>query len=313
MRLPFIAGINDHDRRLESVLRRLLPNQSLGALHKALRQGDIRLNGLKASSDSRVSTGDEIAVWEALIPTVDSPKSTVVPSAELPPEWILFEGIDFLVINKPSGLLVHRGEERDPNPQKQPLDNLVRSWLAQSASNSLSFRPGPLHRLDRQTSGLVVFSKTLVGARSFSLALAERMVKKTYLTVVSGLLNGSRDITAPLIRDESARMTRTIPSAESKAEEAHSLFVPLAQAKGMTLVEVDLGTGRTHQIRAHAKALGLSLAGDQKYGGGSRPPGLDVDWLLHAWKLNCELMPSLEAPLPPFRAQWVEKTFKIHL
>jgi len=281
----------------------MCPHQPLGSLHRALRKGDIRLNGAKTAPETRVQQGDTVAIWEALL----EPAPKTSPGIQgIPPEWILFEGKDLVAVNKPSGLLVHRGDGSGPSDQGL-LDERVRAWLAPTASTSLGFRPGPLHRLDRETSGIVVFSRTLTGARTFSAALASQQVKKTYLAVLRGDLPGPREVTDSLTRDQRSKTS----SLSDAGEKAVSRFRPLAHAGTMTLVEVDLGTGRTHQIRVHAQSLGVPLAGDKKYGGGPTPLGMDVPWLLHAWKLASPLLPPLVAPLPVNRAAWIEKTFKI--
>jgi 23S rRNA pseudouridine955/2504/2580 synthase len=310
MKVEFQAGSDDDGRRFESVLRKLLPHQPLASLHKALRQGDVRLNGAKAAADARVRALDKIAVWDGLLnaPSPAAAAGAETPSVSaLPSGWIVYEGTDLLVVDKPSGLLVHRGEGH--RKADAPLDERVRVWLAPSTAPSLSFRPGPLHRLDRETSGLVVFSKTLLGARSFSEALAHRLVTKVYLAVLRGHLDGPREVSDALSRDSATGTS----SVDAEGEAALTRFRPLAQASGLTLAEVDLGSGRTHQIRVHAQSLGLPLAGDTKYGGGPTPPGLDVPWLLHAWRLACDLLPPLTAALPAPRAAWVEKQFKIPL
>lgn len=300
MRIDFTAGTDDHDRRLESVLRRLLPHQSLGALHKALRKGDIRLNGAKAAPEARVAAGDTVAVWDALT----APPTAVRSADPIPRDWVLFDGEDLAAVNKPSGLLVHSGE--GPSGGLAPLDERVRAWLAPMSRANLSFRPGPLHRLDRETSGIVVFSKTLVGARTFSQAVADRRVTKTYLAVLTGDLRETIETRVALTRDEERRTT----VVDTEGADAATAFLPLAWAPGLTLAEVDLGTGRTHQIRVHAQSAGHPLAGDAKYGGGPTPAGLGVPWLLHAWKLRCALLPDLRAAFSEETASWLKKMFK---
>jgi len=283
VKVPFTAGDDDAGRRLETVARRLLPALTLSAVHKALRGGDIRLNGAKTSADARVASGDVISVWDALVG--DAPPAPPSPAVPLPPEWVLHIADDLVVLNKPSGLATHRGSARE-----DALDERVRAWLPASG---LAFRPGPLHRLDRETSGVIVFSRTLEGARSFSQALREHAVSKTYLAVLSGVLPHRHRSSAPI-----------------EGRDADTLFVPLAWTDSLTLARVELGTGRTHQIRVHAQQAGHPLAGDRKYGGGPTPAGLDAPFLLHAWKLECSLLPPLTAPLPTVRADWLEKKFK---
>jgi 23S rRNA-/tRNA-specific pseudouridylate synthase len=139
--------------------------------------------------------------------------------------------------------------------------------------------------------------------------MIHRKITKTYLAVLSGFLDSPREVHDRLIRDGQKMMSRT----SDEGVEAVSRFVPLAWIQGLTLAEVELGTGRTHQIRVHAQSLGHSLAGDRKYGGGAPPDELDRPWLLHAWKLSCDLFPAVTAPLEPRSALWVKKKFKFVL
>jgi 23S rRNA pseudouridine955/2504/2580 synthase len=217
-----------------------------------------------------------------------------------------------LVLNKPPGLLVHGPES---------LDIQVQAYLAGKLPPSLSFKPGPLHRLDKPTSGIVVFSETLEGARRFSALLQERRIGKRYLALVDGSLEEEATWEDILVRDRELRKSfidatadagisaaagDRIPAAKATAKDAakhaRTRVYPLARAAGYTLVMLEIDTGRTHQIRAQAAAHGHPLAGDRKYGGSPQQGG----FLLHAGVL--ELPPNgdggpalpqrLEAPLP---------------
>jgi 23S rRNA pseudouridine955/2504/2580 synthase len=181
-------------------------------------------------------------------------------------------------VNKPPGIAVH-GEGS--------LESQVRSYLAGRLPPSLSFRPGPLHRLDKPTSGLVVFSTSLEGARYFSALIREGGVKKRYLALVDGIIGEPEIWEDLLLRDGPGRKTLVVPCSGPETREARTRVFPLAASGAHTLILAEIDTGRTHQIRAQAGAHGHPLSGDGKYGGSPCRDGL----LLHAH--------SLEFPLPP--------------
>jgi 23S rRNA pseudouridine955/2504/2580 synthase len=179
----------------------------------------------------------------------------------------------------------------------------VRAYLADKLNPSLSFRPGPLHRLDKPTSGIVVFSKTLEGARAFSALIRNGRIKKQYLAVVEGLVKGPELWEDLLVRDQGARKTFIAGGREAgagpgdsktpgAAKPARTRIQPLALSAGtpkanggegkFSLILAEIDTGRTHQIRSQTAAHGFPLAGDKKYGGAYRSGG----FLLHAWKLD---------------------------
>jgi 23S rRNA pseudouridine955/2504/2580 synthase len=172
---------------------------------------------------------------------------------------------------------------------------------------SLSFTPGPLHRLDRNTSGLLVFGKTLVGAREFSRLLREGRIIKIYWAILEGVLEGEETWEDALVREN--RITRIAGEGEGGAG-ALCRIRPLAVRGGRTLGEIRLDTGRTHQIRAQAAGRGHPLAGDSKYG--AREGG---GYFLHARQLEIPpgpLLPQglkLQAPAPESGALGVTRDF----
>jgi 23S rRNA pseudouridine955/2504/2580 synthase len=181
---------------------------------------------------------------------------------------------------------------------------LVRAYLAESLAPSLSFRPGPLHRLDRPSSGIIVFSTSLEGARAFSTLIRERRLKKSYLALVEGRVAKAEVWRDALVRDRNVQKTYARKAAGSKT--ALTRVQPLAVTAGRgdaayTLLLAEIETGRTHQIRAQAAARGHPLAGDIKYGGHvlNGAEGLRGGFFLHAWKLELRETPSGTPASPP--------------
>jgi 23S rRNA pseudouridine955/2504/2580 synthase len=213
------------------------------------------------------------------------------------PFTILWEGAGLLVLNKPVGLAVHG---------PAGLETQVQAYLAPKLPPSLSFKPGPLHRLDTPTSGLIVFSTGLAGARSFSALLRSRSIRKTYLALLDGWLDRDEIWEDALVRDREKGKSFPADPGDDDAQEARTRVYPLAQSPEPvphTLARLEIDTGRTHQIRAQAAAHGHPLTGDRKYGGSEQRNG----FLLHAWTLElpeqaAQSLPGmtrrLTAPLP---------------
>jgi 23S rRNA pseudouridine955/2504/2580 synthase len=330
MPLVLTAAVDDNGRRLDRVLRKALPDLPLSALHRLLRKGRVLLDGKPSGAAVRVRAGQVIeipanchrtkgsrspdnrdfcaAANGAKIHKCDrlpnsgtefSPAGPVsaVPQP-LPP--VLFEGEGLLILNKPSGLLVHgRGS----------LEECVRLYLKPRLPPSLSFKPGPLHRLDRPTSGIIVFSTSLEGARRFSALMREGKLRKEYLAITDGIIDHQgRWITwvDELIRDREAKKTLTPGPGGENSREALTRVRPLAQAGGRTLILAEIESGRTHQIRAQAAAHGHPLAGDRKYGGSPLMGG----FFLHARALEFPGLPRRhEAPLPEAFSQKIRELF----
>jgi 23S rRNA pseudouridine955/2504/2580 synthase len=299
------TGANDQGRRLDRILRKALPNLPLSLIHRLLREGRVLVDGKPQGGNFRLSAGQRIS-----LPVEGVSLATVAPTHLSELSGIIWEGPDLLVLNKAAGLEVHGAKS---------LDALVQAYLGPKLDPSLSFKPGPLHRLDKPTSGIVVFSASLEGARRFSALLRGGAVRKQYLAVVEGLITEPGLWEDALLRDTARRAS--LVAAEGKS--ARTGYTPLAQWRpaagagadatgaggggtafsgtdvgagaagpaagaakgGYTLLLLEPATGRNHQIRVQAAAHGHPLAGDAKYGG--RPPAWGrPGFLLHAWKLS---------------------------
>lgn len=249
---------NDSGRRLDRIVRRFLPAVPLSALYKYIRKGLIRLDDKKCSADSEAFAGMRISIAEFLLSdaktgednfSIEGEVQTVVPV-------IICETKDLIVFNKPSGIPVH-GEGG--------LDRIIKQ--SSDAAGSLSFRSGPLHRLDRDTSGLLVFSRTLAGAQWFSSHIADHSIRKTYIGIVCGVMK------------EDAVWHSITADGKEMITEASPIF---SRNGGYSLVQYRILTGRKHQIRIQSAEAGYPLYGDSSYG--KKLQGQTFS--LHAWELK---------------------------
>ena len=314
----FYAGKDDNDRRLDKVIRIFLPSQPLSSIYKLLRKGLIKLNDKKATPDYRIKTGDKISIADFIFEsssenTVNSGKNqnkTVTQNLQLPP--VVFENQHIIIFNKPQNLSVHGDNS---------LEEIYSVFYKNNNSqNSLSFKPGPLHRIDRMTSGLVAFSKSLEGARWFSDAIKNHSLHKKYYALLEGKVLQEEEwidyIKAP---EDNQKTFHTVEIAATQKDEefkkAISFIKPICSGnfknKELTLVQVEIKTGRQHQIRAQSSFHGHPLFGDTAYGGEEND---SKAFFLHAAELilpkdnPLELPTTIKADLPKSFLNFLVKT-----
>jgi 23S rRNA pseudouridine955/2504/2580 synthase len=277
------AQENDAGRRLDRILRKHFPAFPLSFINRLLREKKVRVNGKAQNGAYRVMPGDTITVpGSKALSLGQSRGESAARSPQSGPEglhgkWrIVYEDDDLLVADKPKGLLTHGLLTHGKDNGQESLASRVSAYLAGRIPASLSFRPGPLHRLDRNTSGLVVFGKSLKGARFFTEATQRGLVKKYYLALVSGIVEKEEVWEDYLFRDKKNKKTRAASGdayPDNPAKKAVTRIRPLEAGDGETLVEVEISSGKTHQIRAQCALHGHPLCGDQKYGGVPRQGG----------------------------------------
>jgi RluA family pseudouridine synthase len=241
---------------------------------RAIRQGSVRLDAKAARRpDVRVSSGQELYVpWEDPLETPH-----VRSYGEIPVVW---EDDSVCFVNKPAGLLVQ--------PEREGGDSVItRIWDKYREKREKGFSPAAVHRLDRNTTGILVVALTGGALRDLEQLFKERVMSKSYVAVVVGGTPDRGEIRAPLLKDaEENRVT-----VHRDGKKAHTKYRTIAGGKDLSLVEIDLLTGRTHQARVHMAYEGFPILGDQKYGdrdanavwwraGPVRRP------LLHAWSLE---------------------------
>ena len=284
------AGDDDNGRRLDKIIRRYLNEDSLSRLYSALRKGLIKVDGKKQAPDFRVSAGSDIAIAGILVSKSEPQKErTDSGHRTIDESIVLFRNDDLLVLNKPYDISVQKARADDIS-----LANMVSEDFnaRHKDSGSLSFRCGPLHRLDRKTTGIIVFSQSLKGAQFFTNALQSHTVRKMYLALLEGRLESTQTWENRIQKDTSSgqfyRVTASVqPSGKAAETNACSIAPPLAcgtyRGRPVTLAQVEIKTGKKHQIRAQAAAHNHPLLGDTAYGGMAISEA--QDFYLHAHRL----------------------------
>jgi len=255
----------DADRRADKFLFEHCPTLPKSAIYKAFRNKKIKRNGKKCSFDEILNVGDELLIFlpEEAFSAKEKPKFS---NQNLPEIHPVFRGNEYLIVEKPCGLAV----QSDHN-KKACLTDAVCHWAAENNLSSFSaFQPSPCHRLDTNTTGLVVFALTPAAARAFAEGQAAHLVHKEYLCVVCGRPPKTADtVTSWWQKDEKTNKAVIRPERFTDSKEIITSYRILQEKDGLSLLSVTLGTGRSHQIRAQMAALGCPILGDAKYGNAS--------------------------------------------
>jgi len=242
-------------KRLDTFLRAQFPAMSRGAIQRLIEQGDIRVEGNPVKPTHHPRAGEKIEIhWPAAKPATAQPQ-------ELPLD-ILFEDADLLVLNKPPGMVVHPSAGHE---ESTLVNALLHHCAGQLSGIGGVARPGIVHRLDKETSGCLVVAKNDPTHLTLSAQFACREVEKVYHAIVCGTVSPEKgDIRASIARHPTHRKRMAV--TDGSGREAWTSYRVLERLRDATLVEADLHTGRTHQVRVHFKHLGFPIVGDATYG-----------------------------------------------
>lgn len=288
---------NDAERRLDRFLRKFLPNASLGAIYKIIRK-DVKVNGRRQNESYVLKPGDTLALYindeelkrlsgvtnlEALngngegeygtSHAVARNKNSGKPKRTFD---IVYEDENILIAGKPFGLLTHG----DSSEKRNHLANQVKDYLIANGEynprEERVFSPAPANRLDRNTTGLVLFGKTAEALKALNEMIREDMIDKYYMTIVHGAVESELHLEGELRKDSSQNKAAIFELGSGRGKEIRTTVYPVRFiGRGLsgavaTEVEVLLETGRTHQIRAHLAAAGHPVIGDTKYAGNNK-------------------------------------------
>ncbi len=238
-------------QRIDNFLARYLKGVPKSHIYRILRRGEVRVNSGRIRAQYKVRAGDTVRIPPVRI---SESKPGHVPGLNLE-QHIVFENPRLLVINKPPGIAVHGGSG---------LSYGLIEALRAERSTAPYLELG--HRLDRETSGCLVLAKRRSFLRAFHEQLQQGQVKKLYLALVDGQWQGGKRTVDVALRKNQLRGGERMVNVDPEGKQAISIFRPVSVYQDASLVEVDLKTGRTHQIRVHGQHIGHPLAGDEKYG-----------------------------------------------
>lgn len=269
---------------------------------RLLEEGNILVNGKKVKPSYAVKEEDKITINKP------QPKETLLKEEDIPIE-IVYEDNDMLVVNKPKGLVVHPG---NGNPDGTLVNAILHHCKDTLSGIGGEIRPGIVHRLDKETSGLLMIAKNDKTHIALSEQIASRQVKKTYIALVRGIVKENEaTINMPIGRSTKDRKKMAV---QKNGKEAITHFKVLKRYQGYTLLEVKIDTGRTHQIRVHLSEIGYPVVGDSVYSNGKNPFGIEGQ-ALHAASLEFKHPATgnimhLEAKLPDYFEKTLEELEK---
>jgi 23S rRNA pseudouridine1911/1915/1917 synthase len=274
------------------------PDRSRSEWQRLIGLEAVLLNGVRSKPSERVATGDRVRIVAVSRPAAPPPEDAV-------PFEVVFEDPAMIVVNKPAGVVVHPA----PGNERGTLVNGLLARFPELRSGEDDLRPGIVHRLDKDTSGLLVIGRTLNAVANLQRQMQSRSTEKRYLLLVRGGIDEDEGlIDRPIGRDPRNRQRMAV-RPEGRAAQTH--FWVRERLSGWTLVEALLQTGRTHQLRVHFASIGHPVAGDTTYGPGAALTGLRRQFLhSHLLRLRSphdDQEHTFTADLPPELTQVLQR------
>ena len=256
--VTLIVKKEESGQTLEKYVRKILSNAPVSFIYKLFRKKDVKINGHWQDLKYIINEGEEVKIFVTDQQLEEFKTQKQSKALQDISNWIIYEDENVLLINKPRGVLVQKGNSND-----DALDEMVLSYLKYDSNSLQAYKPAPAHRLDRNTAGIVVFGKNIQTLRTLADALNDKkQIFKRYLTLVKGEVDKDGEINVPL--EKNAKNGRVYVNGNGKP--SLTKYKVVKKLNGYTLLEVELLTGRTHQIRVHMAYINHPVVGDSKYG-----------------------------------------------
>jgi 23S rRNA pseudouridine955/2504/2580 synthase len=285
-----IVDKNESEQRLDRFLKKYLAEAPQGFVYKMIRKKNIKVNDAKAQPETTIYEGDRIQLYlseetiDKFIAIKGEIKSKLVPN-------IIYEDDNIILINKPVGILSH-------GASKEFEENIVDSMISYLIEKGdfiprvqKTFTPSICNRLDRNTSGIIIGAKNYQSLKAINEAIKEGKVRRFYKTIVKGNIRKEFTAEGYLSKDEDKNKVAVHEDDYEGSKKITTVIKPLKNKNGYSLLEIELITGRTHQIRGHLSSLGYPVIGDRKYGDReinrkfNKEYSLDNQWL-HGYKVE---------------------------
>ena len=269
----FIIQKNEENQRFDKYLKKLLPNATTSFLYKMMRKKNIVINKKKVEGNEKLKAGDVVSIFlsdetfekfhvnlEELKKEYDLLKSLTLKGLK-----VVYEDEEMIVADKPYNMLSQKASDKDLSANEYLLGYMINKGDL-SFEEYQTFRPSVVNRLDRNTTGLLLFGKTLNALQQLGEGIRERSIEKYYRAVVAGELKEELELKGYLLKDEKTNKVSYHKEQVESSDYIETGVKPIQSKNGLTLVEIHLVTGKTHQIRLHLSTIGHPILGDMKYG-----------------------------------------------
>lgn len=267
---------NEEGQRLDRFLKKYLNKANQSFIQKMIRKKNIKLNDSKAEPETVLKKDDLVQLYLSDETIERFREKKTLKQTDIHFKTI-YEDDNILVVNKPIGL----STQPDETSARNLVDEIKMYLDAKEENISFTFKPAVCNRLDKNTSGLVIAAKNYDALKQTNKAIRERSIRKLYMAKVHGIINKDLELKDYLIKNENKNMVRIVKENTDNAKEVITYARPVKTEGNYTWLEIEIETGRAHQIRAHLSSIGHPIAGDKKYG----RKDSEKYQVLHAYKL----------------------------